>query len=72
MELAACVASLDVALQRADEGIVAVRNDWSSRKAQVQAAYEKILRELQKSRVDGEEFIRLRRQLEDLRPLRER
>lgn len=72
VELAACVASLDVALQRADEGIVAVRNDWSSRRAQVQAAYEKILRELQKSRVDGEEFIRLRRQLEDLRPLRER
>jgi len=42
------------------------------RKKDVQAAYEKILRELQKSRVDGEEFIRLRRQIEELRPLRER
>ena len=48
-----------------------VRTLWESRKQEVQAAYEKILRELQKSRVDGEEFIRLRRQIEALRPLRE-
>src|SRR5207253_6549808 len=41
-------------------------------KKDVQAAYERILRELQKSRVDGEEFIRLRRQIEELRPLRDR
>ena len=71
-DFAATATSLEAALKRADEGIGAVRNDWSSRKAQVQAAYEKILRELQKSRVDGEEFIRLRRQIEDLRPLHER
>ena len=38
----------------------------------VQTEYEQILRELQKSRVDGEEFIRLRRQIEALRPLLER
>jgi len=49
-----------------------VRTEWEKRKKDVQAAYEKILRELQKSRVDGEEFIRLRRQIEELRPLRER
>lgn len=71
-ELAAVVASLEEALKRADDGVGAVQRDWTSRKAQVQAAYEKILRELQKSRVDGEEFIRLRRQIEELRPLRER
>ncbi len=63
---------LEQALQRADEGIAAVRVEWEKRKKDVQAAYEKILRELQKSRVDGEEFIRLRRQIEELRPLRER
>lgn len=63
---------LEQALQRADQGVAAVRTQWETRKKDVQAAYEKILRELQKSRVDGEEFIRLRRQIEELRPLRER
>ncbi len=60
------------ALERADQGLAAVRQRWEERKSTVQAAYENILRELQKSRVDGEEFIRLRQQIEDLRPLKER
>jgi len=63
---------LEQALQRAGQGVAAVRAEWETRKKDVQAAYERILRELQKSRVDGEEFIRLRRQIEELRPLRER
>ena len=63
---------LEVALQRTDRGLAEVRAEWETRKNEVQAGYEKILRELQKSRVDGEEFIRLRRQIEELRPLRER
>ena len=60
------------ALQETDRGLAAVRQRWESRKKDVQAAYEMILRELQKSKVDGEEFIRLRRQIEELRPLKER
>lgn len=63
---------LEQALARADAGVASVRTEWEVRKKEVQAAYERILRELQKSRVDGEEFIRLRRQIEELRPLRER
>jgi hypothetical protein len=63
---------LEQALGSADAGVATVRAEWATRKKEVQAAYEKILRELQKSRVDGEEFIKLRRQIEDLRPLRER
>ena len=63
---------MELALQRANEGVAGVRAEWETRKKDVQTAYEKILRELQKSRVDGEEFIRLRRQIEELRPLRER
>lgn len=59
-------------LEEADKGLAAVRQRWESRKKDVQAAYEKILRELQKSKVDGEEFIRLRHQIEELRPLKER
>ena len=45
-----------------------MRSAWDVRRQQVQAEYEQILRELQKSRVDGEEFMRLRRQIEQLRP----
>jgi len=70
-DLAAIAQSLEAALQRADQGVIDVRIQWESRKQEVQTTYEKILRELQKSRVDGEEFIRLRRQIEALRPLRE-
>ena len=67
------VASLfEKALKRADEGIDGIRSRWDERKREVQTDYEKILRELQKSAVDGEEFIRLRSEIEGLRPLRER
>jgi len=71
-DLERVTADLERALQSADQGVAAVRAEWETRKKDVQAAYERILRELQKSRVDGEEFIRLRRQIEELRPLRER
>ncbi len=71
-EVATAASFLEAAINRADEGINSVRRDWESHKARVQLAYETILRELQKSRVDGEEFIRLRRMIEELRPLQER
>ena len=64
--------SLERTLARADHDVDQVRTAWDVRRQQVQAEYERILRELQKSRVDGEEFIRLRRQIEELRPLQER
>jgi DNA repair ATPase RecN len=60
------------AIERAEQGLASIRLLWGERKQEVQRAYEKILRELQKSRVDGEEFLRLRRQIEELRPLRQR
>lgn len=63
---------LEQALVRADRGIDEIRTAWEARKQEVQTEYERILRELQRSRVDGEEFIRLRRQIEELQPLRER
>ena len=63
---------LEESLKRADEGIDEIRSRWGERKREVEAAYQQILRELQKSAVDGEEFIRLRRQIESLRPLRQR
>ena len=41
---------------------------WDERHNLLRKNMEKLLRELQKSKIDGEEFIRLRRQIEDLRP----
>ena len=39
----------------------------------VQAEYEKILRELQKSKIDGQRiYSNLRKQIEELRPLKDR
>lgn len=71
-DLEASVAQLDQIVERAERGLAEVRTRWEARRAEVQASYERILRDLQKSKVDGEEFLRLRRQIEELRPLKER
>jgi len=72
LALAAEVDRLAEAIRTAEKDLSAVRQDWEARRKEVQAAYEEKLRELQRDKVDGEEFIRLRRQIEELRPLKER
>ena len=71
-EMGRIAESMEKALMRADHGVDQVQIAWDVRRQRVQVEYERILRELQKSRVDGEEFIRLRRRIEELRPLQER
>ena len=71
-DLQSIVSQLDEALTRADDGIAEVRSHWDRHRLEVQAAYEAILRELQQAAVDGEEFIRLRGEIEGLRPLQDR
>ena len=71
-DLEQVVRQLEEALKQAEKGIAGVRSRWDRRKDEVHAAYQKILRELRKSSADGEEFIRLRREIEGLRPLRQR
>ena len=71
-DLEQVVQQLEEAIKQADEGIDEIRSRWSKRQREVEAAYRRILRELQTSAVDGTEFIRLRQQIESLRPLRER
>ena len=63
--------AFDMALASADQGVRGVCERFETRRAAVRAVYEKKLRELQKFRIDGEEFIRLRRRIEELRPLEE-
>ena len=59
-------------LVEADRSVVVVRARWDEKRNVIEDTYEKLLRELQKSKIDGAEFIRLRRQIEELRPLREK
>lgn len=65
-------AEMKQAMENAEKGLSEIRSRLEERKKAVMEAYDAILRELQKSKVDGEEFIRLRRQIEELRPLKER
>jgi hypothetical protein len=67
-----CSEQMEKALGAADGEVSALRGKWDEKKQAVEATYQALLRELQKSKIDGEEFIRLRRQIEELRPLREK
>ncbi len=60
------------ALEQAEERLQDVRKRWGQRKQEVQKAYEQQLRELGKFSVDGDDFIRLRHRIEELRPLKQR
>ena len=60
------------ALAEADIAIAYTKLQWNERRSAIEETYEKLLRELQKSRIDGAEFIQLRHQIEELRPLKEK
>lgn len=70
--LSALVHDLKAALREADARIGEVRAKWSTRKDAIEEAFQAILRELKQSAVDGQAFIRLRGDIERLRPQRER
>ncbi len=72
MQLQAITGLIEQTLSVANADLSALRSRWDDRKQAVEATYQALLRELQKSKIDGEEFIRLRRQIEELRPLREK
>jgi len=63
---------LDKALAEADSAVAGTKSRWEEKRKVIEEIYEKLLRELQKSKIDGAEFIRLRKQIEELRPLREK
>ena len=60
------------ALAEADHTIAVTKSRWNERKAAIEETYEKLLRELQQSKIDGAEFIQLREQIEELRPLNDK
>ena len=60
------------ALTMARERVAAVQSTWNERKQSIEDDYQKVLRDLQKAKVNADEFIQLRRQIEELRPLGDR
>ena len=70
--LKAITTQIEKAASAADTEVTGLRARWDERKQAVETTYQTLLRELQKSKIDGEEFIRLRRQIEELRPLKEK
>jgi predicted ATPase len=60
------------ALAESDHAIAQTKSRWNERRTAIEETYEKLLRELQKSKIDGAEFIQLRQQIEELRPLRDK
>ena len=64
-------ATIEAAVGVVDAERAAFQTKWDARNKTVQDAYEKTLRELQRAKIDGEEFVRLKKQIEALRPLRE-
>src|SRR6266567_4392429 len=66
------VGDIEKALASCKAAVEATSGKWREHQSAVQQRYEKLLRELQRTSVDGEEFIRLRKQLEELRPLEDR
>ena len=60
------------ALSETDAAITGIRERWNERRKVAEETYEGLLRELQKSNIDGEEFIQVRRRIETLRPLKDR
>lgn len=71
-EAEALIAGFDQSLARADQGISEIRTRWRERERRVLHDYQQILRDLQDLPVRAEEFVQLRTQIEQLRPLGER
>ncbi len=70
--LQAITGQIGQTISQAEGELASLRAQWDERKQVAETHYQSVLRDLQKSRIDGEEFIRLRRQIEELRPLREK
>ena len=69
-ELQKIIAILETAIETVGKGLEPVQNNWNEHKAKINEEYEKILRDLQKARIDGAEFIQLQKQIGKLTPLK--
>ena len=70
-DLEQATGKIEAALARAHENLNGLKSRWCERKRDVDDAYERTLRKLQKSTGDAEEFVRIRQRVENLQPLRD-
>ena len=63
--------NLEAAIKLAEESFGTIRATWQQRRDEAETAYQKIRRELQKSSIDVEEFLKLDRDIENLLPMKE-
>lgn len=70
-DLEASAEAIDVALKRADDGIAAVHERWEVRRNAVQEAFDKVLRDLQATKIDAKDFLQIRKDIEELVPVRD-
>jgi hypothetical protein len=56
-----------VEVARAD--LAKVRGEWTKRKQSLDREYQKTLRDLQRDKIDGAEFMHLRKEVDELQPL---
>lgn len=59
-------------LTETDNALAGTKGRWAEKQKAIEENYERLLRELQKSKIDGAEFIRLRQRIEELRPLKDK
>ena len=71
-ELMAVEKELGKKLTRYHGSVSRIKTRWNERKTAIDQDYQKLLRELQKDKLDGEEFIQIRRRIEELRPLEQK
>ena len=70
-DLRASAEAIEALLQRADDGIAAVRARWDVRRKAVQDAFDKVLRELHATRIDAKDFLEILKDIEELVPVRD-
>lgn len=66
------VSAIERALSLNDTDLHGVRKEWNSRRAEIEGAFEEILKSLSESAISGQQFIDLQKRIEELRPLEPR
>lgn len=64
--------AIEEASEVADKGLGGVRADWDTRREAVEAEYKRLLRELKKQQIDGDEFRRLSERVRELKAMKRR
>ncbi len=65
------VNQIEMGLAETDNSMAEIKCQWERKLEKADQSYEALLRQLQREKFNGEEYIRLRKRIEELRPLTE-